>query len=131
VRYTNVGLPKRIRRTDDHGSAELITLTQQPDELTEDFIASAKACATGQQRRERWRRALRTLESDPIFELKGEVVVAIKGSAAADAAQQSGLFKEVRLVTAGAEVAQAARLPEVRAGFKGSFIRPAARLCHE
>ena len=68
VRYTNVGLRKRIRQTDDRGSLEWITLTQQPDELTEDFIASAKACATGQQRRERWRRALRTLESDPIFE---------------------------------------------------------------
>ncbi len=68
ARYINVGLRKRIRRTDDHGSVESITLTQQPDELTEDFIASAKACATGQQRRERWRRALRTLESDPIFE---------------------------------------------------------------
>jgi len=55
-------------------------------------------------------------------DLKGEVVVAIKGSPAADAAQQSGLFKEVRPVTAGAEVARAVRLPEVRAGFKGSFI---------
>ena len=68
TRYTNVGLRKRIRRTDDHGILKSITLTQQPDELTEDFIASAKACATGQQRRERWRRALRTLESDPLFE---------------------------------------------------------------
>lgn len=68
VRYTNVGLRKRTRQTDDDGNAEWTTQTQQPDELTEDFIASAKACATGQQRRERWRRALRTLESDPIFE---------------------------------------------------------------
>ena len=68
ARYTNVGLRKRIRQTEDHSSGEWITLTQDPDELTEDFIASAKACASGQQRRERWRRALRTLESDPIFE---------------------------------------------------------------
>ncbi|WP_316228903.1 ATP-dependent nuclease [Bradyrhizobium sp. SZCCHNR1070] len=68
VRYTNVGLRKRMRQTSDDGTAEFITLTQQPDELTQDFIASAKACTTGQQRRERWRRALRTLESDPIFE---------------------------------------------------------------
>ena len=68
VRYTNVGLRKRIRDTDDDGNTEWTTQTQQPEELTEEFIASAKACATGQQRRERWRRALRTLESDPIFE---------------------------------------------------------------
>jgi predicted ATPase len=68
VRYTNVGLRKRVRQTDDSRNAEWVTITQEPSELTEDFIASAKACATGQQRRERWRRALRTLESDPIFE---------------------------------------------------------------
>lgn len=59
---------KRVRQADEDGGAKSITLTQQPDELTEDFIASVKACASGQKRRERWRRALRTLESDPIFE---------------------------------------------------------------
>jgi predicted ATPase len=68
LRYTNIGLRKRVRKTDDDSNAEWVTTTQEPSELTEDFIASAKACATGQQRRERWRRALRTLESDPIFE---------------------------------------------------------------
>ncbi|MGY8662432.1 AAA family ATPase [Bradyrhizobium sp. UFLA05-109] len=68
VRYANVGLRKRVRQTNDDGSTEFITVTQQPGELTQDFIASAKACTTGQQPRERWRRALRTLESDPIFE---------------------------------------------------------------
>ncbi|MDA9435687.1 ATP-dependent nuclease [Bradyrhizobium sp. CCBAU 51627] len=68
IRYTNVGLRKRIRQTGDDGGDEFVTLTQQPNELAHDFIASAKACASGQQRRERWRRALRTLESDPIFE---------------------------------------------------------------
>jgi predicted ATPase len=68
VRYTNVGLRRRVRQTDGDSNSEWITLTQQPTELTEEFIASAKACATGQQRRDRWRRALRTLESDPIFE---------------------------------------------------------------
>jgi hypothetical protein len=47
VRYTNVGLRKRIRQPDDRGGVEWITLTQQPEELTEDFIGSAKACATG------------------------------------------------------------------------------------
>ena len=68
VRYTNVGLRKRIRQTDNDGNAKWVSITQEPSALTEDFIASAKTCATGQQRRERWRRALRTLESDPIFE---------------------------------------------------------------
>jgi ABC-type phosphate transport system ATPase subunit len=69
VRYTNIGLPKRVRqKSADDGSAGWVTITQDPSKLTDDFIASAKSCATGQQRRERWRRALRTLESDPIFE---------------------------------------------------------------
>jgi polar amino acid transport system substrate-binding protein len=71
--------------------------------------------------------ALLVKKSDPKHyvtweDLKGEVVVALKGSVVTDAAQQSGLFKEVRLVTAGAEIAQAVRKPEIRAGFKGSFI---------
>lgn len=68
VSYTNVGLRKRVRQTDDDGEPKWITVTQQPEELTNNFIASAKACTTGEQRRERWRRALRKLESDPIFE---------------------------------------------------------------
>lgn len=68
VRYTNVGLRKRVRQMTDDDTAEWETITQDPSKLADDFIASAKACATGQQRRERWRRALRTLESDPIFE---------------------------------------------------------------
>jgi predicted ATPase len=68
VHYTNVGLRKRVRQTEEDGNAEWITITLQPSELTDDFIASTKACTSGQQRRERWRRALRTLESDPIFE---------------------------------------------------------------
>lgn len=68
VGYINIGLRKRLRRAKDDGNAEFITQTQQPDDLTQDFIASVKACTTGQQRRERWRRVLHTLESDPIFE---------------------------------------------------------------
>jgi len=55
-------------------------------------------------------------------DLKGEVIVTFKGSPFANAAQKSGIFKEVRLVTAGAEVVQAVRNPEIKAGFKGSFI---------
>jgi len=68
VNYTNVGLRKRVRQSDTDGNAEWVTLTQEPGELADEFIASAKACVTGKQRRERWRRVLRTLESDPIFE---------------------------------------------------------------
>jgi len=68
VNYTNVGLRKRVRQSDADGKTESITVTQEPSELADEFIASAKACVIGQQRRERWRRALRTLESDPIFE---------------------------------------------------------------
>jgi len=55
-------------------------------------------------------------------DLKGEAIVTLKGSPFANAAQKSGIFKEVRLVTAGAEVAQAVRDPGVKAGFKGSVI---------
>lgn len=69
VRFTNIGLRKRKRgQSDDQGVVEWDTQPQQPHELTEDFIASAKACATGHRRRERWRQALLTLESDPIFQ---------------------------------------------------------------
>ena len=67
IRYTNIGLRKRVRQSEGE-NPEWVTITLGPSELTNDFIASAKACAKGQQRRERWRRILRTLESDPIFE---------------------------------------------------------------
>ena len=68
VRYTSIGLRKPVREADNQGKAKWITITQEPSELSDDFIASAKACATGDQRRERWRRTLRALESDPLFE---------------------------------------------------------------
>lgn len=67
IQYTNVGLRRRKRISDDEGRRILQTVTQEPNELTQDFITSAKLCAQG-ERRERWLRALRTLESDPIFE---------------------------------------------------------------
>lgn len=41
-----------------------------PDELAEDFIASMMQCR-GLARRKRWREALETLESDPLFEEAG------------------------------------------------------------
>jgi polar amino acid transport system substrate-binding protein len=55
-------------------------------------------------------------------DLKGAVIVTLKGSPFADAAQKSGIFREVRLVTAGAEVAEAVRDPQVTGGFKGGYI---------
>ncbi len=55
-------------------------------------------------------------------DLKGEAIVTLKGSPFANAAQKSGIFKEVKLVTTGAEAAQAVRDPEIKAGFKGSAI---------
>ncbi|WP_217371672.1 ATP-dependent nuclease [Paracoccus yeei] len=63
VQYTNVGLRKRIK--DAEGNR--VTITQQPRELAKEFIESAKVCSVG-KRRARWRTALRTLQSDPIFE---------------------------------------------------------------
>lgn len=67
VQYTNVGLRKLARTADQDGNRISQTITQDPNDLTRDFIASAKACALG-ERRERWLAALETLESDPIFE---------------------------------------------------------------
>ena len=63
VQYTNLGLRKRVK--DSNGN--WLTITQQPKELAREFIASAKVCSSG-ERRARWRTALRTLQSDPIFE---------------------------------------------------------------
>jgi polar amino acid transport system substrate-binding protein len=55
-------------------------------------------------------------------DLKGEVIVTFKGSTLAEAAQKSGIFKEIRRVTTGREVSEAVRQPEIKAGLKGSFI---------
>ena len=67
IQYTNVGLRKLERDTDEDGNTEWHTITQEPNDLTADFIASAKVCTTG-ERRDRWLWALRAMESDPIFE---------------------------------------------------------------
>ena len=63
VQYTNVGLRKRIRDAD----GEWLTVTQQPRDLAKEFIACAIVCAVGVLW-SLWRAALRTLQSDPIFE---------------------------------------------------------------
>jgi ABC-type amino acid transport substrate-binding protein len=55
-------------------------------------------------------------------DLKGAKIVTIKGTPFANAAQQSGFFKEIRLVATGAEVAEGVKDPQIKAGFKGSVI---------
>jgi predicted ATPase len=67
VQYTNVGLRKLESEPDEEGNTQWFSITQEPNDLTGDFITSAKICATG-EKRDRWLNALRTLESDPIFE---------------------------------------------------------------
>lgn len=67
VQYTNVGLRRLEKDADENGTPEWSTVTQDPNDLTSDFITSAKLCSTG-EKRERWLQALHTLESDPIFE---------------------------------------------------------------
>ncbi|WP_417260433.1 MULTISPECIES: ATP-dependent nuclease [Pseudomonadota] len=62
VRYTNVGLRKRIKDNKN----EWIMTTRDPEELAKNFSASAKLCTSG-VRAERWRKALTTLEADPLF----------------------------------------------------------------
>ena len=67
VQYTNIGLRKRKRVSSGDGTRRIETITQEPSDLTEDFISSARICTQG-EKRSRWRKALHTLESDPIFE---------------------------------------------------------------
>ncbi|WP_395173880.1 AAA family ATPase [Roseibium alexandrii] len=72
TRYTNIGLRKLEKETDKDGNTSWFTVTQDPKDLASDFIDSAKLCAFG-ERSQRWFRALRALESDPIFE-EAEIV---------------------------------------------------------
>lgn len=67
IQYTNIGLRKRERTSNDEGDRIWQTTTQDPIDLTESFISSAKVCAQG-EKRDRWLRVLHTLEADPIFE---------------------------------------------------------------
>ena len=53
-------------------------------------------------------------------DLRGEVIVAC--GPVANAAQRSGIFKEVRVVPICGEVPQAVRDPEIKAGIKGGLI---------
>ena len=62
VRYTNVGLRKRIKNKKD----EWVIITRDTDDLAREFSFSAKICTRG-IKAERWRNALTTLETDPLF----------------------------------------------------------------
>ena len=62
VRYTNVGLRKRVKNMKN----EWVTITRGPEDLGKEFSDSAKHCARG-IKAERWRKALATLETDPLF----------------------------------------------------------------
>ncbi len=62
VRYSNIGLRKRIKDKND----EWVTITRDPTDLAEEFSLSAKLCIIG-DKTVRWQRALTTLQTDPIF----------------------------------------------------------------
>lgn len=62
IRYTNVGLRKRVKNKRD----EWVTITCAPEDLAKEFSESAKLCTRG-IKAERWSKALTTLEADPLF----------------------------------------------------------------
>jgi len=62
IRYTNVGLRKRVKNR----NGEWITITRDAEDLAREFSDSAKHCARG-IKAARWRKALATLETDPLF----------------------------------------------------------------
>jgi predicted ATPase len=62
IRYSNVGLRMVIQGKND----ETVTITRDPADLAGEFSQSARVCVVG-ERGSRWLRALRTLETDPIF----------------------------------------------------------------
>lgn len=62
AQYTNVGLRKRVKNKSD----EWVTITRNPDDLAKEFSEAAKVCVRG-VKADRWRRALTTLEADPLF----------------------------------------------------------------
>jgi hypothetical protein len=62
LRYSNVGLRKRIKDKND----ELVIITRDPTDLAKEFSVSAKLCAIG-EKASRWQQALTTLQADPIF----------------------------------------------------------------
>jgi predicted ATPase len=62
VRYINVGLRKKVKNNKN----EWVMITRNTEDLMNEFSLSAKLCVQG-IKAERWRNALTTLESDPLF----------------------------------------------------------------
>ena len=65
IGYTNVGLRKLVRQKTERKVIQRV-ITQNIDKLSRDFAKSALVCSRG-VRRERWKRALETLETDSLF----------------------------------------------------------------
>lgn len=83
IGYTNVGLRKLVGRGNDQR-----VVTQNIENLSSDFAKSALACAVG-VRRNRWKRALETLETDSLF---GEIEVA----SLADIEEEGAFIEEAK-----------------------------------
>lgn len=99
VRYSNVGLRKRVKNRSD----DWVTITRDPAELAEEFSLSAKLCAKG-EKATRWQAALTTLQADPIF-ADAEVARLVAGQVpchpmAADLLGQKECASEIALYVA-------------------------------
>ena len=62
MRFTQVGLRKEVKDKDGNP----VIITRDPEALAKEFSDSAKICIRG-ARADRWRKALATLEADPLF----------------------------------------------------------------
>ena len=89
IQYSNIGL--RSHTKDQRGNS--VVITHDPSELARDFSNSAKVCVVG-ARSERWRRALSTLETDPIF-AEAQVSTLASTEEAQFGRQASQLFKKL------------------------------------
>ncbi|WP_417819068.1 AAA family ATPase [Tritonibacter scottomollicae] len=62
TRFTQIGLRKQVKDKDGNP----VIITRDPEALAKEFSDSAKVCIRG-ARSDRWRKALATLEADPLF----------------------------------------------------------------
>lgn len=98
LRYSYVGLKQNDKTLQDDAIDEIFDDSEMemapsetepippknPEELADEFVDSVTLCRTG-ERKTRWRNALRTLESDPIFQ---QAEVTTLASEAGDASTQ-------------------------------------------
>jgi len=100
VGYEYIGLKRHAENgTSEGGSNQRSDEEQSPiktaNELRGEFMRSATACLSGLRRR-RWRDALQTLSSDPIFEANGIVGLAdLEGGSAGSHAATNRTFKDL------------------------------------